>query len=198
MKNLQFAVFIILFAGITFQAQAQGNVEINRPMSSDELKSVSEARNIGLTNTLMPLATGIGTVALFKNNTVQTVGAVLAVYGIIMGPSTANFYALDYGRGSAGIVARSLGAYLMVNATSEIFGRKFSDALNVDNKSVSLTDTKMIIGEVLILGGAIYNLLSAKASVEKYNEGEKSFALRVTPSTIGNQVTPMLTARINL
>ncbi len=198
MKKQILGAFLILFAGITAQVQAQGNVEINRPMSDDELKSVSEARNIALTNTLMPLATGLSTVALFENNTVQTVGAVMAVYGIIMGPSTGNFYAQDYGRGAAGLAARSVGAYLMVNATSEIFGRTFANSLNVDNKSVSLTDTKMIIGEVLILGGAVYNLLSAKTSVEQYNSGTQQFAVRVTPSIVGDQVTPMLTARINL
>lgn len=198
MKKQILGVFLILFAGNTVHVQAQGNVEINRPMSDDELKSVSEARNIALTNTLMPLATGLGTVALFENNTIQTVGAVMAVYGIIMGPSTGNFYAQDYGRGAAGLAARSVGAYLMVNATSEIFGRTFANSLNVDNKSVSLTDTKMIIGEVLILGGTVYNLLSAKTSVEQYNSGTQRFALRVTPSIVGDQVTPMLTARINL
>ncbi len=166
-----------------------------------EAKTVEQARGLAATNTLMPLAVGVGSVALFENNTIQTVGAAMALYGLAMGPSTANFYADDYTRGLLGLLARTAGGYLMADATSEIFGRRFADALNVDNKSVSLTDTKILIGEILIVGSIIYNLLSAGNSVAEYNAAQgQRIRISVEPSEgpFSSNYVPVITGKIYL
>ena len=161
------------------------------------MKTVSEARSLSATNTLMPIGVGIASVALINNNSVQTVGAAMVVYGIIMGPSSGNFYAVDYPRGSIGAAARLIGGYLMKNATSEIFGHRFANSLQFDDKNVSLTDTKILLGEGLVVGSMIYNFITAKKSVEEYNKGKKRFSLNVSPSSVGKKVAPLLTARFN-
>lgn len=194
-KQFTFCCLIFL-AGIALRASAQSTVSINTNRRGP-LKTVSEARSLSATNTLMPLGLGMASVALVNNNTVQTVGAAMAVYGIIMGPSSGNFYAVDYPRGSIGMAVRLVGGYLMKNATSEIFGHRFANSLQFDNKDVSLTDTKILIGEGLVVGSMIYNFLTAKKSVEEYNNGKKRFSFNVTPSAVGKKVAPLLTARIN-
>lgn len=192
-KQYFFFGFLILFLLISFQSHAQSEIAVNR---QEGLKNASKARTIALSNTVLSIGTGWAAVSLFENNTVERAGALLGAYGVIMAPSTGNFYASDYPRGVVGVGARVVGSYLMIDATSEIFGRDFADALNVDDKSVSLTDTKILIGEVLIVGSIIYNVLSTKASVEEYNSGSKNFAINVTPAVVKEKVTPTLTASI--
>jgi hypothetical protein len=187
-------LFCLLFV-LSAPVFAQSEVSINRPYGDQE-KTVSKARNIALTNTVVPIGAGITAVALFDNNTIQKTGAYLALYGIVAGASTGNFYAEDYPRGVIGMGARAAGSILMVNATREVFGQRFSNALNVDDKSVSLTDTKMLIGEGLILAGFIYNIISLNASVEEYNSGGRNFSVNITPAVVNDEVAPVLTASL--
>ncbi|MDZ7681066.1 MAG: hypothetical protein U5J63_04960 [Fodinibius sp.] len=103
-------------------------------IDSEKLKSASKARSIALTNTFLSIGTGVGAVALFENNTVQKLGTILGVYGIVAAPSTGNFYANDYPRGFAGMGARAIGTFLMADATSEILGQEYADILGVDGQ----------------------------------------------------------------
>lgn len=192
-KQIFFTCSLIFLMFISFQVQAQSEISVNR---QEGLKNVSKARTIAISNTVLSVATGLAAVSLFDNHTIEKTGAILGAYGVIVAPSTGNFYASDSPRGVIGIGARAVGSYLMIDATREIFGRDFADALGVDNKSVSLTDTKILIGEVLILGSIIYNVLSTKASVEQYNAGNKSFNVNVSSAVIDGKINPTLTASI--
>lgn len=189
-------LFFCLLFGMSFSADAQSEVSINRPFGDGQPKTVSKARSIALTNTVLSMGTGIAAVALFDNNTIQKTGAYLALYGIVAGASTGNFYAEDYPRGVIGMGARAVGTILMVDATREIFGNRFANTLDVDNKKVSLTDTKMLIGEGLILAGFVYNIISLNASVEEYNTGGRSFSINITPAVVNDEVSPVLTASL--
>jgi len=186
-------LFLFGSPSITFSQ----DVTINRSRGGENLKSASKARSIALTNTALSIGTGIGMVALFENNTAKTIGGILGLYGVIIGPSTGNFYANDYPRGFAGAGVRVIGAFLMADGTSELFGREFADALGVDDRDVSLTDTKILIGEALILGSMIYNILSVDKSVAEYNNSSRRFAINVKSTVINDTVAPVLTANIN-
>lgn len=194
-KPLIFFVFLSLLLSLSIQTQAQSTVSVN--VGGDESKSASQARSIALTNTVSSIGVGVATVAMFENNTIETAGAALGVYGLIMGPSTGNFYAKDYKRGMIGMAARTVGAYLMVDATREIFGNDFADALTVDDREVSLTDTKILIGEALVLGSLLYNIFSTNASVEQYNQG-RGYSIRFDANSVHDTVAPVLTAQIRL
>lgn len=192
---LSIAVLLLLLA-TPFLSYGQSEISVNaRP---DGLKSVSKARSISFSNTLSPIGLGVGTVALTENNTLETVGASLAVYGLLMGPSTGNFHASDYKRGGLGMAARGVGVYLMADATREIFGNDFADALTVDDKKVSLTDTRILIGGALIVGSIIYNIASINASVQKYNKNRGRFTFHLDSEVVDRKVAPMLTAQIKL
>lgn len=189
-------LFLCLLFGISFSADAQSEVSINRPFASDQQKTVSKARSIALMNTVLSIGTGVTAVALFDDNTVQKTGSYLALYGIVAGASTGNFYAEDYPRGVIGMGARVVGAILMVDATREVFGHRFANTLNLDNEEVSLTDTKMLIGGGFILAGFIYNMISLNASVREYNSGGRNISINITPAVYDDKVTPMLTASL--
>lgn len=187
-------LFFCLLFGISSVAYSQSEVSINSPYASGQQKTASKARSIALTNTVLSIGSGISAVAFFDNNTIQKTGAYLTLYGIVAGASTGNFYAKDYPRGVIGMGARAVGTILMVDATREVFGHRFANTLNVDNKKVSLTDTKMLIGEGLILAGFIYNMISLNTSVQEYNSGGRSFAVNVAPTVVDDKVAPALTA----
>lgn len=197
-KKYLYLGLVLFFLGLSSTVIAQSSsVTVRRPFADDDLKSVSKARFIALTNTALSIGTGLAAVSLFDNDTVQRGGAILGAYGIIMAPSTGNMYAQDYPRALVGIGARAIGAYLMLDATSEIFGTEFADQLNVDDEDVSLTDTKVLIGEALVLGGMVYSILSSKKSVEQYNATQAGFAFNINSAKINDKVAPVLTARYN-
>lgn len=193
-KQFWFSVFSLIFFICSFSGYAQN---IRQPLSGNQPKTVSEARSISLINTAISVGAGLTSVAAFDDPTVQKVGAYVTVYGILMGPATGNFYAEDYPRGVTGMGARAIGAILMVDATREIFGNRFADALNVDKKEVSLTDTKMLVGEAFMVAGLIYNLISLKNSVDEFNAGKQNISVNVKPKTVNDRVAPVLTTRIN-
>ncbi|HEX6981477.1 MAG TPA: hypothetical protein VF181_01845 [Balneolaceae bacterium] len=198
-KRFLLTAIIIFLFGFPFQLLAQKQLSFNlkgQMLIDEDLKSVSQARGIAFTNTLLPIATGVAAVALFDNNTVQSIGVITTVYGLVMGPSTGNFYANDYGRGFAGLAARAAGVYLMADATREIFGDEFANALGIDDKKVSLTDTKILIGELLVLGSTLYNIISAKASVDEYNSKQR-VTVNISSAQVSNQQVPLLTATVN-
>ena len=148
-------------------------------------------------NTVTPVATGYGMVKLFDSNTMETVGATLAVYGLIVGPSTGNFYANDYLRGGLGTLTRIGAAFLLQNATSEVFGREFADALGVDDKSVSLGDADIIVGSTLMLGTIVYNIFTAPVSAREYNR-KMGYAVNIESLRGTGRSVPVVTARITL
>ena len=189
-------LFFCFLLGISFSADAQSEISISRPFGNDQRKTVSKARSIALTNTALSIGAGVTAVALFDNNTIQKTGAYLTLYGIVAGASTGNFYAEDYPRGVIGMGARAVGTILMVDATREIFGQRFANTLGVDDKDVSFTDTKMLIGEGLILAGLIYNIISLDASVREYNTGGRNFSVNITPAVVDEEVAPVLTASL--
>lgn len=159
------------------------------------LKNVSEARNRALTGTMIPLITGVAATKLFKSETMQTVGASLAVYGLVMGPSTGNYYAEDYMRGTLGAVVRAgVGYYLLLDATRELMGKQVSESLGWDDKDVELTDTRVLIGAGVFLGSMIYNVISSKQSVDEYN-GSMGYGMRLDGENVGGKTVPVVTAR---
>ena len=193
MKNI-----CCLLLGLLFLIGSLQNAGAQNIQSGDQnLKSVTQARSIALTNTLLSIGAGVGTVALFDNNTVQKMGAILGVYGIVAAPSTGNFYANDYPRGFAGMGARAIGAILMVDATREIFGQEFGDVLGVDDQKVSATNTKVLIGGAVVLGSIAYNVLSSKRSVKEFNHSEQQFSIRMKPAQVGDKIAPTLSANIS-
>lgn len=195
MKSIKslFVTFIIL-ASVTVTALAQA--ETGGLMQDARVRSENQAVTQSIINTLMPIAVGYGSVKLFKGNTVETIGASLAIYGLIVGPSTGNFYANDYLRGGLGALTRLGAAFLLQDATSEVFGRDFANALHVDNESVKLGDTNIIVGSALMVGTIAYNLVTAPVSVREYNR-KMGYAMEIQSLPGTGRSAPMLTAKIN-
>lgn len=191
-KLLLFGILLsfLSFSSVVY-AQRSSSLSIRRGTG----KSVSKARNIALSNLVTPTLTGLGAMALTDGKRIETVGSALVAYGLVVGPSTGNFYAKDFKRGFIGFAARTTGAILMVDASREIFGNTFADRLKIDDKEVSLTDTKILIGEALVLGSIIYNIITVKKSVEEYNDSIISLGLNSV--TVDHKAAPVFTARIN-
>lgn len=160
------------------------------------MKSPSEARSIAVTNTILPLVTGITATRVFKGEKLQTAGALLAVYGLVMGPSGGNFYAEDYLRGGLGVVARTgIGYFLLLDATRELMGKDVAESLTWDNKDVELTDTEVLIGAGVFLGTMVYNVISSKASANEFNRS-KGYRVSLKGEKIGDEIFPVFTATI--
>lgn len=187
-------LFVIVFLCLWLSNSVMAQPELG---SSRYLKNVSEARNRAMTNTFLPIVTGITAANVFENNTVQTLGSALAIYGLVMGPSGGNFYAEDYLRGGLGVAARAgVGYFLLLDATRELMGKEVAKSMTWDDKDVELTDTKVLIGTGVFLGTIVYNIISSKASVNEFNNA-KGYQVELGGEKIGKNVYPALTARVS-
>lgn len=185
-------VFLFVFPSLPIVSSAQPEIGRQR-----NLISVSEARNKALTNTVLPVITGVVVPQVFKSKTVQTISASLAIYGLVMGPSAGNFYAEDYLRGGLGAAARlSSGYFLLLDATREIMGKQVSESLGWDDKDVQLTDTGVLIGAGVFIGSMIYNVLSSKASVREYNRSG-GYSFRLSGEQVGENTVPVVAAKLS-
>ncbi len=182
---------VFLFPWLVTVASAQP--ELGR---SRYLKNVSEARNRALTNTILPIVTGITAANVIENNTIQTLGSALAIYGLVMGPSGGNFYAEDYLRGGLGVAARAgVGYFMLLDATRELMGKEVAESMTWDNKDVKLTDTKVLIGTGVLLGTIVYNIISSKASVNEFNSS-KGYQVELSGEKVGKNIYPVLSAKV--
>lgn len=185
---------LLLFIFTAFPDVVFAQAEIGR---SRYLKNASEARNRAVTNTILPLVTGITATKVFKGDKLQTAGSLLAIYGLLMGPSAGNFYAEDYLRGGLGVAARAgIGYFMLLDATREIMGKEVAESLTWDNKDVELTDTNVLIGAGVFLGSMVYNVISSKASVKEFNRS-KGYYVHLSGEKIGEEIVPVLTAKIS-
>ncbi len=191
MKIIKLISFVLL--GVLYASPLIGQPDSR--YRSQHLKYVDEARTRAMAGTLVPLALGIGTASLVENDTIERIASFAAVYGLVTGPSLGNFYAGDYARGMLGLAARLGGGYLLLDATRELAGKDVADGLGWDDKSVSLTDTRVLIGGGLILASAVYNVISAKASVNRYNRNT-GYTIGLAPGTLHNEIVPMFTATV--
>lgn len=192
MLSTRFPILLLLFVlplGVSSSLQAQSRYQ------SRYLKSVDDARSKAMYGTIVPIGLGIGTAALVENATIEKMASFMVVYGLVMGPSFGNLYAKDYVRGMLGAAARIGGGYLLLDATRELAGDDVADGLGWDDKSVGLNDTRVLVGGGIILASAIYNIVSARASVNEYNENI-GYEVQVAPSYQGGQMVPMISANI--
>lgn len=200
-KKRRAAILLTAALLLPFLAVAQTTVNVTPELQRKPVKSKAEAMQLSFINTVMPVAAGIATAGLFENHTVKKIGASMVVYGLLSGPSTGNFYASDYLRGSLGILTRVGSGILLTGVTREVFGRNVSDPLGWDNDHrVSFTDTKILVGTALFAGSMIYNVFSSKSSVEEYNArfsmGGGFSQLRVPVAQGEVRHVPVVTAKI--
>ncbi|MDZ7715521.1 MAG: hypothetical protein U5J95_04845 [Balneolaceae bacterium] len=189
---------LLLLAVFLFAAQT-GYSQAEIGQTKRQLKDVSQARSIAFNNTVTPILLGFAANYLLDNNTFETAGAYLVIYGIVAGPSGGNFYAEDYLRGGLGVLARmGTGYFLMTDATREILGKDVSRSLDWDDKKVSIEDPEVLIGAGVILGTMVYNYISAKASVNEHNSA-LGYNVRLNPNIRQEQgrFVPMISATIN-
>ena len=184
----------LLFMTTTF-AYAQPEMGGINPNKRQESVAVRQA----IVNSIMSVGVGLGAVALFDDPTLQTVGATMAAYGLVVGPSTGNFYANDYLRGGLGALTRFGAALLLRDASREVFGSEFAGALDVDteDRKVSLRDTEIIVGGILMAGAAAFNVISAPASVREYNR-KLGYALGMQSLPGTGRTAPVFTAKLRL
>lgn len=189
-KGILLTLLLITSISATGMAQRVNSVQ------QQEKKSESEAWRQSIINTIMPVAIGYATARYVHSNFLRKVGGGLAVYGLIVGPSTGNFYANDGQRGMMGMLTRAAAGYVMKDATREILSSYIADPLGWDKKEVSLTSTRNLIAGSIFVASMVYNVISTRQSVKSYNRSYAGVKLNVQPSYDPLTDTPLLTARI--
>ncbi len=159
---------------------------------------MDEARSLAITNTVLAFGTGIVAASIFEGSTLKKAGGYLALYGLMAGPSTGNFYAEDYTRGGFGALARAAaGIWLLKDATREVLGKDIDEVMPwEDGEKVKFTDTKIWVGTTIVLGSAIYNFISAKQSVEEHN-ARLGYRFSMSAETIYGEPYPVVSARVS-
>ncbi len=183
MKNLYFTFLILLLVQTTLRGAEIDTLFV--PKRSNQLwnqqgstilpvqdqhpiyKSRSKALTLALAHTLIPIGAGVAVGAIGSSNVegVRLVcRATLLAYGSGFGPSIGNFYAKDYTRGGIGVALRGIGALIIFTG----FNKKIDD--DEDSESGISGDALMKIGASLIVGSAIWNIITSPFSADSYNK----------------------------
>lgn len=181
---------------VSFSLECAAQAELGRPRRG--LKKVDEARSLAITNTVLATGTGLLAASIFEGSTLKKAAGYLAIYGLMVGPSTGNFYAEDYTRGGFGALARAAaGIWLLKDATREVLGKNIEEVMPwEDEEKVKFADTKIWVGTTIVVGSAIYNFISAKQSVEEHN-ARLGYRFSMSAETVYGEPYPVFTARIN-
>jgi len=157
--------FALILACVPPRAQAQ------RP-------SESAALGRSLWGTIVPI--GVGWAILASSNGPDQNGATAAVGGLsftgglVVGPSLGYFYAGQSGRAWRGIGLRVLGLGTLIGAAAaswDCYGNECETA-----RAVAL------VGSVVTLGSAIYDIASVRGAVRRRNERAQGVSVRVAPT----------------
>jgi len=130
-----------------------------------KFKSPKLAIAYSLFNTTIPTIAGM---YLYQKN---ESGLWAVFYGVTIGPSIGNIYAKDYKRGFFGIGIR-LFSELMIASSSIGKGIRLAggDGSNYDS---GMTHTQKVLTGVII-GSAIYNIVTAPKSAREFNMRQKN------------------------
>jgi hypothetical protein len=86
--------------------------------------------------------------------------------GIVIGPSTGQFYAGSAGTGALGMIIRGVGTGLFLSALVDAFPR-------CDDEETSCRgggETKAVIGMAALAGGALYSLIDGALAAKRFNK----------------------------
>ncbi len=140
--------------------------------------SESAALGRSLWGTIVPI--GVGWAILASSNGPDQNGATAAVGGLsftgglVVGPSLGYFYAGQSGRAWRGIGLRVLGLGTLIGAAAaswDCYGNECETA-----RAVAL------VGSVVTLGSAIYDIASVRGAVRRRNERAQGVSVRVAPT----------------
>ena len=168
-KSLAIAIFCTLMV-LSGHVRSQDEIRIHAIPTKREtvnvicLKNEHTAIAKSFLYTLLPAGIGIIGIKLSgfslhgDNDHVQAstlVGSAgLLLYGLYIGPSAGDFYAHDYGSAYGGILARCFGTYMLIRYKKH--SRESSGSMRA-------------LGCLLIGGSYLYNFLSCRGAVKKYN-----------------------------
>jgi hypothetical protein len=149
-------------------------------------KSAGAALRCSLFGTVVPVATGIATIAMADKVQLITRGMLLVGSGIVVGPSVGYFYGGCGGRGGTGIAIRlGLGAL-----TSGVM------AVGASPSNEGFLLGALLVGSGLATIHAIYDVAKVKSTVRKHNERLQARSLGVVPTYLPDSDAPGLALQL--
>ncbi len=145
-------------------------------------KNPRKAFWLSLGNTAIPIITGA--ILSSGSHSTRTIGNVLLVYGVIVGPAAGLLYSNDVSKAFGGIGFRTVislaGLAVVATSTANYFVVDFAENKNPqDTHSLELAAIALIIGSAILAGADIYQIIQAPESAKKYN---RSLKMSVSPA----------------
>lgn len=146
-------------------------------------KTLRGAYVAALAGTLLPV--GMGAVLVSAgDDEVAGAGGVLLAGGILLGPSTGQFYAGSIGHGLLSTGVRTLGAVLLLSGainrmpSMSCLEREPGEAPCEPKNGLGLA----ILGGATFLGGAIYSLVETRFAVVRHRRDVERAAFSIAPT----------------
>ncbi|MBO6586306.1 MAG: hypothetical protein JJ953_09400 [Gracilimonas sp.] len=211
MKRFTFHFLLIVFIPTVVAAQynplatsSPTNTNIDKNFirfSTEEFKPKKEGVAF-LLSAAVPTVSFIAGQALLKNDS-NMPGAVLAVGGIIIGPSAGNMYAENPKAVGKGIVTRAIsggmitvGAYmgLLNQLGNEPYGGVRKD---LDGFSEITAAALFFGGSALLVYSTFYDLFNSMANVRKYNEEKQPVEFTFAPTYFPKEKAPGISVSLS-
>jgi hypothetical protein len=185
------AVMLHLLLGGTFCASLagagpapiprEGRDAVEAPMLANPGgKSVGVAYASALAGTVLPIA--VGTLLMEEGGANNYAAGWLVAGGILLGPSTGQFYAQSLGHGLLASLVRTAGAgMLFVGILQGLdFESDEEGEPDDDNQGAGLR----ILGTATFLGGVAFSLIDTYFAVERYRKKQRvpGYSLEIAPT----------------
>ena len=204
MKKFTFHILLIAFIPTVVAAQynplapsSPTNTHIDENFihfSTEEFKPKKEGVAF-LLSAAVPTMSFIAGQALLKND-VNKPGAVLAIGGIIIGPSAGNMYAENGKAVGKGIVTRLIGGGMItvggyMGFLHQFGSEPYGGVRNDLEGFYEITATTLFIGGAgLLVYSTFYDLFNSMKNVRKYNAENRSAKFTLTPTYFPKEKAP--------
>ncbi len=142
-----------------------------------QLKRPLKALFYSLGCTFVPLGAGY-LLALIEDQTCQTIGGAVGGFGLVVGPSMGNFYAHDGLKGGLGIGMRVIGVGMITAGLWDLIETVIEEGESGSGKYSAALITG---GTVLVMGSAVWNMVSAPFSARRYNARRNVLGCGIQP-----------------
>jgi hypothetical protein len=161
------------------------------PAVAVKQRSEGKALRLSLFSTVAPIATGVILIAAGSSSSsaLQATGGIMMLAGGLLGPSVGHFYAANAGQAMLGIGMRSLAFGVGTVAAYAII-------LSDDGTGFILAYVAFIGGAAVTVAWAIYDIVDAPKSAERYNEKSRSARIRLTPIYFAAESAPGIAVQL--
>jgi len=180
------SAFLLVLLLNSTSSVAQEDQAVSQAQLTLEFKSEATALKWSLLGTLIPISAGAVVALTSDGKQSPEVPLILSTTGVTFGPSLGYFYGGRSSRGAQGILIRVgtealIGAFVLISEVSSTSGGEWLQGGPAEQKMEKGSIAILVIGGVVVIADAVYDIYKVKGEVQKYNQSLQKINLQLVP-----------------